>query len=159
MGMAIQFYGLQSYTATRSIEQEEIMKKPTMRCNTLFCKNAVAVRWRLEYCNKPAKFGLWNQEGPDAYAQAISQDRDGLVYACVEIKELNTRKIKVLARCSAADYVCHRWIVATPATGGGKVKVQGGVQGMSLVTRDQKLHVFRDGFVKIEEMKERAVSL
>lgn len=139
---------------------QKMQKMPKIRSTTLYCKNAVDVRWRLEYSNKPAKFGMWNNPGVDTYSYASFQDRDGLVYACIEVKDIVTRQLKVLARCSAADYEQHRWIAAAPMPlKSSGLKVEGGVQGMTLVTRDQKLHVYKDGLVKIEKMEERNIQL
>lgn len=117
------------------------------------------IRWRLEYLNKRVSYGMWTNpaDEKDVSNQASAQDRTGLIYACIEVKNFSNRRSKVIVRCPMADYIQHRWIAFSPSPTislEGAVVLPKVIQGMTLVTRDEKVHVFVDGTIKREPMRE-----
>ena len=124
-----------------------------------YCDYHFDLRWKLIYINKPPKFGQWCRPASIAGEKASEQNRDGLAYAMIESKDLRTRKISILAECKAVDYIEHRWIAALPVPVSmlkhTNVSGQGGIQGMSLIARDFKMHIHVDGKIYKEAMTER----
>ena len=129
-------------------------------CFKKYLDNNLELRWRLDYINKPPKMGMWSKSlHNDPHTLASCQDRGGLVTASIESKNRQTRKIKTEIICYAADYVQHRWIAATwapTASGFGSASLQGSINGMTLVTRDFKVHVMIDGTILKQKMNERS---
>lgn len=127
-----------------------------------YCPYNFDLRWKFIYINKPAKFGQWCRPAYMAGEKASEQSRHGLACAMIEAKDLRTRQISILAECAAANYLEHRWIAAlpVPALGlkGRTVKGEGGIQGMSLITLDEKIHIYVDGKIVREPMNERATN-
>lgn len=118
------------------------------------------LRWKLYYVNKPPKFGMWDLGLEDPATKASMQCRDGLVMAAIEAKNIRTKEIKIIVECSAADYVEHRWIAAAPSptTAPIPIEVEGAIQGMTLVTRDNKFHVYACGRLFKAPMDERSTN-
>lgn len=133
----------------------------------LYVDDVFWVRWCLEYVNRPAKAGMWNQPGVDASTSAWLQPKDGIVTARVEAKHLQTRAIITLAEVSGQDWIEFRWIAATSLpvktnmlkklNPNVELRFGGAIQGMTLVSRYQKAHVYRNGQVVLEENREGAV--
>lgn len=131
---------------------------PHLKCFKNYIDNKYDLRWRLDYHNKPPKMGMWcKSKHDDPYTLASCQDRGGLITASIEAKERTTRKIKTMIICSASDYVQHRWIAAGPAPTAkfGVATIEGSINGMTLVTRDFKVHVLIDGTIIKQKMNER----
>ena len=131
-----------------------------IRSVKIFCDYHFDLRWKLIYINKPPRFGQWCRPASIAGEKASEQNRVGLACAMIEAKEIRTRQISTLAECTAADYIEHRWIAALPVPvlliKQQTIQGQGGIQGMSLITRDQKIHIHVDGKKYREAMTERS---
>ena len=118
------------------------------------------IRPALEFLNQRRWYGMWsNPADTDDKANLISaQDRAGLLFACIDVKNVHTREIKTVVRCTRADYVRHSWVVCAPSPSlnlKGAVKLNYKiVQGITLVTRDEKVTIFVDGTIKREPMTE-----
>ena len=131
-----------------------------IRSVKVYCDYHFDLRWGLIYSNKPPKYGQWCKPASLAGEKASEQNRDGLACAIIEGKDLRTRKTIVLAECKASDYVQHRWIAALGVPISmlkhTTIKGEGCVQGMSLITIDEKIHIHVDGNVYREAMNERS---
>lgn len=118
------------------------------------------IRPALEFLKGRRWYGMWdNPPATDDVANLISaQDRAGLVYACIDVKNWVTKEVKTVVRCARADYVQHRWVFCAPSP---SIGLKGGVrlnnafvQGLTIVTRDEKVTIFVDGSIKREPMNE-----
>lgn len=122
------------------------------------------VRWRLEYLDRPAKAGLWTWPGEEKNVEgkAWLQPKEGLARCIVEARCRFTKKYVVLAECAGQDFIEFRWMAAgsipVGAGGvGGSVTFGPGIQGMTLVSRNEKVHAYLNGKVMREPNEEAAV--
>lgn len=124
---------------------------------------ACDVRWHLDWNCRPAKYGAWTDAGNCPSTTAWLQPKDGLVRACITGRNRVTRMTYSLAECDGHEFIEFRWIAAFPTPMRLKgplargVKCIGGIQGLTLVTADEKLHAYVDGTVVREPNFERRV--
>lgn len=110
------------------------------------------LRWRYEWPDRPAKFGMWNQPGDLPVNQAWAQNKDGLAYAVIESKNIKTREIADVVRCPGHDFLNFQWIAAASVSGAGLVRGGFGsvvprtkLVGIKMITRDESLAVYVSG--------------
>lgn len=115
-------------------------------------QNKYVLRWRFDYVNKPSKFGLWSQHGPNASDRASAQSLEGLIYARVEGKEHTTRNSTVLAECAAQDFCFFQWEAAQKFNAVSfRATSLPSLIGLRMVTRHGDIIVYMDGSIKFEE--------
>ena len=107
------------------------------------------LRWRFDFSDKPAKYGMWSQTATRDEDKASFVNTTGLVRASVEGKDITTREVKVLAECDGHDYVLFKWNAAFISHGSFSAGRQV-LTGLKLMTRDLELDVFPSGEVKVE---------
>lgn len=118
------------------------------------------IRPALEFLKGRRWYGMWDNpaEVDDPKNLISAQDRAGLLFACIDVKNWVTKEVKTVVRCARADYVQHRWVFCAPSPClglRGGVKLQRKiVQGLTIVTRDEKVTIFVDGSIKREPMNE-----
>jgi hypothetical protein len=107
------------------------------------------LRWRFEYSDgKSPKFGQWSRHGDFESDQAWSQNKENLLYACVEGKENHTKEMKILHRCVGSDFVNFNWIATATVPGlsiTGSVTPIPRIVGLMLIDRTHKHQVFASG--------------
>ena len=110
------------------------------------------LRWRFDYSgNRPAKYGIWSRPGETPEVQAWCQNKEGLVRASVEAKDIFTREVRTLAECDGWDFITFQWIAVAslPAIFRGTVTPLTRVVGLKMVTRETALEVYDTGDVRV----------
>ena len=104
------------------------------------------LRWRFDFLGKPSKFGMWNAPGPTKHGAALkawATNKENLVAASIEGKDIYSREVKTLAACEGHNFVNMKWYAAifykTPGNYPGKPI------GMILQTRDLDVLYLIDG--------------
>lgn len=110
------------------------------------------LRWRFDYLDKTAKWGMWGHPGPkgDNHTKAWCHNRGKVVRACIEGKDIVTQQIVVLAECDGHDFVNFEWAAAASlpgiiAPGFGSLKPRSRVVGLTLVTREWRIEIIDTG--------------
>lgn len=119
------------------------------------------IRWRFEYPNKTVA-GIWNNPGENGNNQAWNQNKEGLVKAMIERKDLTTGEIKVVAECSGQDYRNLQWVGAVklnPFTVGAPQTHKPVLCGLKLHARDAVTEVYGDGSVKRRPITQRETEI
>lgn len=129
-----------------------------------YVDHACDVRWHFDYADRAPKFGAWTDPGNCTTTTAWMQPKEGLVRAAIIARDRMTRRIYAIAECDGHEFVEFRWIAAasmpmTPGMlGGERAKFIGSINGMTLVTPKEKVHVYVNGQVVREPNAERGVS-
>jgi hypothetical protein len=95
---------------------------------------------------------MWNQSGPNPSDAAWRQPKDGLAYAFIEGKHRITKEIRLFAQCDGFDFCNFEWIGAASSPGVIKqgIKLATFVVGLSMVTRNARLIVMRNGQMRVD---------
>lgn len=129
--------------------------------NEKYVDFAVDLRWHFDWKTRPSKYGAWTDPGECDSTTAWKQPKDGLVRAAIIGRRRFTREIFTLSECDGHEFIEFRWIAAVPlpmrGISGPAMKHHGSIQGMSLVTADEKLHAYVNGSVVREPNLERRV--
>lgn len=106
------------------------------------------LRWRFDFNgNRPAVYGKWSAPGSTPQVQAWNKNREGLVLASIEAREVGTnREFKILS-VDGHDFVNFQWVAVAmvPYTLAGKVQPRHALAGLKIVARDVEYVVFADG--------------
>lgn len=108
------------------------------------------LRWRIEYHTGGPRAGFWNWPGPGGErpdGRASMQPKDGIKRVLIEAKDRAGRATTVKAECPGHDWIEVKWIACAPIKVGTHAPV---IQGMTLVSRHEKIHVYVDGSVRRE---------
>ena len=116
------------------------------------------LRCHFDFLNKPSWSSMWNDSGPNNCDKACFQNKDGLIRAAIEAKDIVTRQIVILAECDGTDFCNFQWEAI--ALGGSIFNSKahsayGHNIGLSMITRKEKVKVFMNGDVKIEIRNEK----
>lgn len=84
---------------------------------------------------------------------ACFQQKEGLVSAKIEAKNIDTRETKILAESPGQDFVNFQWIAIAKVGSNEKSDIV----GMKLVSRNLETEVFKDGTVR-QNKKESKVN-
>lgn len=115
------------------------------------------LRWRFDYSDsKPSKFGYWMNSGDDDHGKASLQDKTNLLRACIEGKDIKTRKTICLTECDGHEFVNFQWLAYCHANINikGTVKLPTMLVGMAMITTDYKILVYSDGRINVEKRTE-----
>lgn len=109
------------------------------------------LRWRYDYSNAPAKYGIWSRPGNTPEVQAWRQNKEGLVRASIEAKDISTKEQRTLAECDGWNFVNFQWIAvaSTPALFKGSVTPLTRLVGLKLMTRESMVEVYDTGEIKV----------
>ncbi len=113
------------------------------------------LRWRYDYPNKII-CGMWSNPGEHPSNKAWCQNKEGLIRASIEGKDILTKKILVLAECDGHDFRNFQWIAAARVPA---MSVKGDytpltqLVGMKLLTTDRELSVFDTGQTQDNALK------
>lgn len=117
------------------------------------------LRWRFEWPNRPAKFGMWSHSGDvkDLATKAWCNNGENLAFAIVEAKNFVTREIKPVLICEGHNFRNFQWVANAFPSGrfsigpkGIDFKIQNGtpmtrISGIKIVTRTEELMVLDCG--------------
>lgn len=108
------------------------------------------LRWHLQFVDRPAKIGKWNNVGaPEGELAMIG--KSGLARFLVEAEHIETFATVVLIDVHGQDYAFAQWAmhVRSPSIGlSGAVHLKTpAVNGLSIWTNDEKITAFIDGSV------------
>jgi len=120
------------------------------------------MRWRFDYANRPSKWGKWSSPGKTPEVMAYTQNKEGVIRACIEIRDVTTQEIKPLVECDGWDFVNFQWIAIamTPGNFMGEVRPVHALVGLKLITRDNEFAAFANGRVmtKIRTEKQKEMN-
>lgn len=107
------------------------------------------LRWRFDFAGRASKWGKWSSPGQSPELKAWSNNKEGLVRACIEGQDVETQSVSVLAECDGHDFVNFQWeaVAMMPANRIGQVKPIHALVGLKLVTRDEEICVASSGGV------------
>jgi hypothetical protein len=106
------------------------------------------LRWRFEYKNRPAKYGIWGTATGNPVDSAYCQPTDGLVMAMIEGKNITTREIHQLAGCEGSVFRGFQWVAEASlamAVGAGAHTPRTRLSGLKLLTASHVVTVMADG--------------
>lgn len=114
------------------------------------------LRWRYDFRDRPAVYGMWGNPGNGPGNQAWAQNKEGLSRAAVEAKDLDTKEIITLAECDGHDFRNFQWmaIAKVPMNFKGQITPTSQLVGMKLLTTDFEISVFANGVVKKQPLPE-----
>jgi len=116
------------------------------------------VRWRFDFAAKPTKYGLWGRPGETKEVQAWCNNGEGLLRASIEGKQIVTREQKLFAECDGHSFVNFKWIAAAGmpafAKGYGEAQLRSRIVGLTLVVRDNEIHVYDTGQIIVSDRTE-----
>lgn len=111
------------------------------------------LRCVLHYANRPSWRSQWGMTGPNQCDFAWSQPREGLVAACIEAKDVNTKQIVSLVECDGPDFCDFRWVAVTKVPLGTPrpMETRGVNVGLTLVMRRHSTTVLMDGRINVQD--------
>ena len=111
------------------------------------------LRWRFEYQDGSARYGMWNNPGPrgDLTSKAYAQDLKGATQAKIEGTSYDRRIIKTFAECQIKDFQRFEWVSINPVDLTKSFQVsRANPVGLSLVKRDDtKATIYCNGKDKV----------
>lgn len=105
------------------------------------------LRWHFDYVGNLPKYGQWSRAASRQEDMAYCQNKEGLVRASVEGKNVVTREVVTLAECDGHDFVNFQWMAEFRAKSDGSGTYHH--VGLKLVTRENWVEVYTRGQVKI----------
>lgn len=116
------------------------------------------LRWRFDFGNgRPEKYGQWSRPATRNEDMAAFVNKDGIVRAAIEGKDIETREVRVLAECDGWDFVNFQWMAEARmgfgAAAPGPLAAHRLV-GLKLVTREVELQVNEAGDVHVAARSE-----
>ena len=117
------------------------------------------LRWVMEYSDGRQITGMWSIPGNDKFALASMQSREGLVRVSVHGKHKASKELRILASRPAEIFREFRWISAikTPGAGFGSQSFHANIQGMELITDQEKITVMINGSVSSEPNNKKRI--
>ena len=114
------------------------------------------VRWALQYSDKAARIGSWNnpEDRPDRINGGIN--RHGLVIAQIDAKNLNTGEIECKASCAGTDFMEFEWLatVTTTLFSGPNIHyAYPNIIGLRLLSKTGSYSFYSNGHLDFKEMK------
>ena len=97
------------------------------------------LRWRFEYADGSAKYGIWNNPGTreDLTSKAYAQDLTGAVKAQIEATSYDRKIRRILAECSIGDFERFEWVSINPVDLNKKFQIsRANPVGLRIVKKD-----------------------
>jgi hypothetical protein len=113
--------------------------------------------WRFDFSgDKPSKYGMWSMPAILQSDMAAFVNKEGLVRASIQAKDVATREITTLAEVDGWDFCNFEWIAQgrIPGPGFGSKPLQGQVVGLRLRARESSFECFVDGSVFVRGRSE-----
>ena len=112
------------------------------------------LRWRFEYADGSARFGMWNNPGTkdDLTSKAYSQDLTGAVKAQIEATSYDRKIRKILAECPIADFMRFEWVSVNPVDLNKRFQIsRANPVGLRIVKKDgSKALIYCNGKDKVK---------
>lgn len=108
------------------------------------------LRWRFDYIDRrEPKTSPWERSSHIESEMAYRQNREGLIRAAIEAKELRSKDIRILAECDGHDFINFQWMAVSfcPVEFTGEHELRNMTIGLKLVTRDYEYQVYINGDV------------
>jgi hypothetical protein len=112
------------------------------------------LRCRFDFINRPTWASQWDKSGPNDTDMACYQNKNGLLRAAIEGKDFFSKKIKILAQCEGQDFCNFEWAATVAASAGATGKIEATNVGLVLVTRYERLTIYKTGKAQIEMRSE-----
>lgn len=128
-----------------------------------YAEHVFDLRWRMYWTNRESRKGAWCDPGraDDVGTKAWMQPKENLARAVIEGRNRKSQLIVPFADIDGQDFIEFRWISAANVPlgsfGGAKLKIFGAIQGMTLVSRNEKISVYINGNVVRAENNEGKV--
>lgn len=127
-------------------------------------KHHYRLRWKFVFNNnKATKCGMWNAQDNEPKNAAWCVNKEYLSRAIVEYEDISTYKTGYFADCPGHDFVNFEWIAVVPMStaSSGTERFEPTIVGLTLVTRELKVHVYTDGShrVEVRSIEEQLVQL
>jgi hypothetical protein len=111
------------------------------------------LRCCFEYIGKPTWRSQWNRSGHLPCDQAWCQNKNGLAFAVIEGKDVQTREVIRLVECSGDTFNNFEWLAHVSIPLGVKGEVTPPVRnvGLVLVTSENRIIITVDGVMQMEQ--------
>lgn len=105
------------------------------------------LRWRFDFSDGKTKYGMWNSVGPKQHGaqMAWSTNKENLISAQIEGKDIHTREVKTLVACDGHDFVNMKWFSAFRSGVFATGRFQSNIIGMIMQTRELDVCFLIDG--------------
>lgn len=103
------------------------------------------LRWRFDFKSKSPVFGMWDS----SHISAWDKNRDDLLYASIEAKEIETGKVTRLVECEGHDFRNFQWLAISKVNPNlrGAVTPQATNVGLKILTTHEEVAVLITGQV------------
>lgn len=115
------------------------------------------VRWRFDFAKRPSAVGFWGRPGDQKTGEGLAAfaNKEGLIRASIEGKDMNGGAIKTLIEVDGHDFCNFQWMAAAKyALGGGHQVCPMKLLGMKLISREFEYWAFPTGLVHREPRPE-----
>ena len=112
-----------------------------------------SLRWRFDFALSPSIYSCWDYSAPGFEAWRYGQ-KEGLIRASIEGKNLLTREVMVLAECTNDDFCLFQWNAIAGATLGHQGKLQSYNVGLTMVMRRENVTILIDGSAQVTARSE-----
>ena len=106
------------------------------------------LRWRYDFSDGKVIAGMWSNPGKNQANQAWFHNKEGMIRASIEAKDLATSLISTVAECKGEDFRNFQWMAAAkvkPLGIGGEYSPQSTILGLRLLTRNNAVEAFVNG--------------
>ena len=112
-----------------------------------------SLRWRFDFAASPSVFSCWDYSAPNFEAWRYGQ-KNGLLRACIEGKDLLTKETILLAESGHEDFCLFQWNAAAAMILGQQGKLNAHNIGLTMVMRREKVTILIDGSAQITARSE-----
>lgn len=115
------------------------------------------LRWRFDFANSPTRMGMWNSTGPSQHGaqMAWSTNKENMVLAQIEGKDIYTNETKTLVACEGHNFVNMKWYAAISCGSFNRGQYPGQIIGLILQTREQDVLYLVDGRYGVKNRTEQ----
>jgi len=105
------------------------------------------LRWRFDFVDKPTRLGMWNSPTGTAW----NVNKEGIVAASIEGKNILTREVITLVQCEGHEFVNFKWHAIIKGHTG---RFPARPIGMILQTRELDILMLMNGDHRTEQRTE-----
>lgn len=120
----------------------------------------LSLRWRFDFSGRPAKYGQWDKPGETPETQAWCQNKEGLVRASIEGKDVVTKELVTVAECDGWDFVNFQWMAAAIVKPffRGTANAAHFLTGLKLITREKAFEAYPTGEMRLIDRTEKNIN-
>lgn len=110
------------------------------------------LRWRFEFKDKPAVFGMWNSNAITAW----DKNGEGLSKVLIECKSTVTKETRVVAECEGHEYRNLQWVATAvvPSSFSGTITPLSKCTGLKILTTDEEVAILTTGVCSRRKLTE-----